>query len=246
MDHDPTPSSPHSPDTSTTAHKRQASRACDRCRRRKARCDFAEPGQRCTNCRESGANCLFDLPVARRGPKTRRKRAPSTGEAHASTSPGSFRANPTSTAQLEALVDANSSTPLGTASAQWDSVDLGLTPPTISTSMLNDNDNSINQPPSAFKRWQSLSAALALITSDPQRLVTRCFDLFFEYLYPLTPLVHEPSLRDSLSHFTARIAAPDAPSRGTGVLELWPETSFTLITAVCAEAAFLLPKDLFP
>jgi hypothetical protein len=28
--------------------------------------------------------------------------------------------------------------------------------------------------------------------------------------------------------------------------ELWSNSTFTLITAVCAEAAFLLPNDIFP
>lgn len=76
--------------------------------------------------------------------------------------------------------------------------------------------------------------------------MTRCFDLFFAYLYPLTPLVHEPSLRDSLSYLTNEFSAANNSSTSCGLLETWPDVTFTLITAVCAEAAFLLPKDLFP
>ncbi|KAM5344163.1 hypothetical protein ACJ41O_012700 [Fusarium nematophilum] len=147
------------------------------------------------------------------------------------------------TAELSALTNANatSPTPSGTTSAQWEpaqalNVDLGLSPQAISSS---------GETATARKRWQDLGRALAFIAGDLQHLVTRCFDLFFEYLYPLTPLVHEPSLRDSLSYFTNTFSAPESGS-SCGVLERWPETAFTLITAVCAEAAFLLPKDLFP
>ncbi|KAM0244247.1 hypothetical protein ACHAP5_006460 [Fusarium lateritium] len=146
----PTPTSPQSPGRNTPTQKGPANRACDRCRRRKARCDFVDSGDRCTSCRESGTQCTFDLPIARRGPKSRTRKSQSHAEA-------------SSTAELAAPASASSS-------ARWDSnaVDLGLSPP----------------------------------------------------------------LMVSFS--------------GAGILELWPETTFTLITAVCAEAAFLLPKDLFP
>ncbi|KAF4463248.1 C6 transcription factor [Fusarium albosuccineum] len=233
MDNRPTPSSPHSPDPATPSHKKlAASRACDRCRRRKARCDFEDSAHRCTNCREAGAQCRFDLPVARRGPKIRRKKTPPPPRTDGQAPPP---ANPT--AELSALA-----TPSAATSVQWDSshVDLGLSPPTISSS------SGLSDRLTALQRWQNLGTALSFITNDLYHLVTRCFDLFFEYLYPLTPLVHEPSLRDSLSYFRPGFSAPDRLSNGTGPLEVWPETAFTLITAVCAEAAFLLPKDLFP
>ncbi|CAJ0546783.1 Ff.00g014100.m01.CDS01 [Fusarium sp. VM40] len=218
----PAPTSPQSTGTNTPTQKGPASRACDRCRRRKARCDFADSGERCTSCRESGTQCTFDLPIARRGPKSRTRKPQSQSQSLAEAS---------STAELTAPASA-------TSSARWDSnaVDLGLSPPLMVRSV--SGDATVQQ------RWQHLSRALSFITNDLHQFVTRCFDLFFEYLYPLTPLVHEPSLRDSLSCFTQ---FPISDSfNGAGILELWPETTFTLITAVCAEAAFLLPKDLFP
>ncbi|KAH7245350.1 hypothetical protein BKA59DRAFT_500920 [Fusarium tricinctum] len=181
-----------------------------------------DSGERCTSCRESGTQCTFDLPIARRGPKSRTRKSQSQSQSLVEAS---------STAELTAPVSA-------TSSARWDSnaVDLGLSPPLMVRSV--SGDATVQQ------RWQNLSRALAFITNDLHQFVTRCFDLFFEYLYPLTPLVHEPSLRDSLSCFT-QFPISDG-FNGAGILELWPETTFTLITAVCAEAAFLLPKDLFP
>ena len=92
----------------------------------------------------------------------------------------------------------------------------------------------------------------------------RCLDLFFQYLYPLTPLVHEPSLRNDLAYFISRASssnpdleattstatsAPAGDSWYSGnrtISDPWLDSVFALITAVCAEAAFLLPKDLFP
>ncbi|KAM3511746.1 hypothetical protein MY11210_004636 [Beauveria gryllotalpidicola] len=73
---------------------------------------------------------------------------------------------------------------------------------------------------------------------DFDAILNQCIDLFFDHLYPLTPLVHEPSFRHNLAYFVPSDRAPH--------LERCPEAAFTLITAVCAEAAFLLPKDIFP
>ncbi|KAJ6126768.1 hypothetical protein N7523_002380 [Penicillium sp. IBT 18751x] len=75
--------------------------------------------------------------------------------------------------------------------------------------------------------------------------------LFFQYLFPLIPLVHEPSLRDGLNFFVTRRDNTTANRLTYGLNslkypELWPDVTFTLITAVCAEAAFLLPKNIFP
>ncbi|KOS19999.1 putative transcriptional regulatory protein [Escovopsis weberi] len=61
---------------------------------------------------------------------------------------------------------------------------------------------------------------------DFEGMVHRCIDLFFEYLYPLTPLFGTRS--------------------GAHRLAPWANATFILVTAVCAEAAFMLPKDIFP
>ncbi|KAJ6043009.1 uncharacterized protein N7446_001205 [Penicillium canescens] len=239
MNASPSPSFPSSPDTSAPVHKRPTgTRACDRCRRRKARCDFADSGQeRCTNCHEADKQCRFDDPVARRGPKAQKKRThvetTSSTRARSSLSFSLSNANPT--AELNAL-----STSSATPSSQWErsrslNADLGLSPQAISNSVPSGTAT-------ARQRWQSLSSAFS---TDLELLVTRCFNLFFEYLYPLTPLVHEPSLRDSLSYFNDTFPAREKSSI-CGLLERGPDTAFTLITAVCAEAAFLLPEDLFP
>ena len=105
-------------------------------------------------------------------------------------------------------------------------------------------------------------------------VVEQCLALFFEYLYPLTPLVHEQSLRDGFAALASNapgvgLSQLDGAEQGGDNLaamsppwsalspELtststrdssrgWIDATFTLITAVCAEAAFLLPKEMFP
>lgn len=96
------------------------------------------------------------------------------------------------------------------------------------------------QRPTALQRWSSLVGNITNRNVNFSSILSRCLDLFFEYLYPLTPLIHEPSLRDTLAYFLS------ASSKHGPQLEPGPDAAFTLITALCAEAAFLLPKDIFP
>ncbi|KAF5004461.1 hypothetical protein FDECE_9041 [Fusarium decemcellulare] len=52
-------------------------RACDRCRRRKIKCDSTTP---CSYCRISSQTCSYNLPVAKRGPKGPRTRRHDTSQ----------------------------------------------------------------------------------------------------------------------------------------------------------------------
>ena len=123
-----------------------------------------------------------------------------------------------------------------------------------------------------LQRWQTLARSLAARNFEMEHIINRCFHLFFKYLYPLIPLVPEPALRDglnfSLSHFPLGGVTSVSTSRWLALQEawaayilpqpaapaplpshppdLWLDATFTLVTVVCAEAAFLLPKDVFP
>lgn len=104
-----------------------------------------------------------------------------------------------------------------------------------------------------MQRWQDLAHALYTrdLSASLETTVNRSLELFFQYLFPLIPLVHEPSLRDGLSFFVTQRnnTTTDSLIYGLNSLkypELWPDVTFTLITAVCAEVAFLLPKNIFP
>ncbi|KAL2865888.1 transcription factor domain-containing protein [Aspergillus lucknowensis] len=236
-------------------------RACDRCRRRKARCDATSPRHRCSLCRQAGESCTYDLPMARRGPKAKKR---NEGLASADSSVLSIPAehDPTlafTSPNANVLPELPSSTTSRNPTANL-TIDHVLSPQTVH-SVASESWPSATA--NAIQRWHELSRALALSSFDVEWIVSRCLDLFFQYLYPLTPLVHEPILRNGLAYFISRTAtnmvqSPRVePNAGiaasaqigdswTGIREPWLESTFTLITAVCAEAAFLLPQDLFP
>ncbi|KAL3444213.1 hypothetical protein BJX65DRAFT_311177 [Aspergillus insuetus] len=269
------PLSTTSPPPDTEQRRRplnSRSRACDRCRRRKARCDTTGPRYRCSPCRQAGEPCTFDLPLARRGPKAR-KRVEGLALADSSTlsiaadhEPRPAFTSPRGNVLPELL------SPV----ASWDlaanlSLDPALSPQTVRSAA---SESRTSAAANAIRRWQELSRSLALSNFDVEWIITRSLDLFFQYLYPLTPLVHEPSLRNSVAYFISRTSStiahsphanPDGASAvpvpsadsWSGFLQAshtssrsipdpWLESTFTLITAVCAEAAFLLPKELFP
>ena len=157
----------------------------------------------------------------------------------------------------------------------WNAIDPALSPQEATPSSVSEGIST--QLVSSLQRWNDL--AVAIQCQGPslalESIARQCLDLFFEYLYPLTPLVHEPSLRAALEFFIAQrgvvetlrqhTAPSTVPSLWTSQAhrspggnealdsasslahpELWPEPNFTLITAVCAESAFLLPKEVFP
>lgn len=258
-------------------------------------CDYVNSAGSCTHCRDNDVRCTFDLPLARRGPKSKKRAEPSVPlgagpgagpgssfSAHGPLPPVSLPNSANNTAGGPAFAS-----PSNSSAASWEPVgglSIGhvLSPPAVRdfTAPSPQAPGGGGHPMSALSRWHGLSRALALRNANIERSVNRCLDLFFEYLYPLTPLVHEPSLRDGLAFFTSQCpsaagAQPpshaeletNSPSNVTSVgeswsrfprharsdsvsggetLKTWPDATFTFITAVCAEAAFLLPKDLFP
>ncbi|KAL2838625.1 hypothetical protein BJY01DRAFT_257971 [Aspergillus pseudoustus] len=246
--------------------------ACDRCRRRKARCDTTSPRHRCSPCRQAGEACTFDLPLARRGPKAR-KRTDALASADSSTlSIGADHERTTGFTSPRANLLPDLLSPV----ASWDpaanlSLDHALSPQTVRSAASGTRPSATAN---ALQRWRELSRSLALSNFDVEWIISRCLDLFFQYLYPLTPLIHEPSLRNGVAYFISRTSStigqsphanPDAASAAPvpssdswsaflqashagsrSVQDPWLEPTFTLITAVCAEAAFLLPNDLFP
>jgi Fungal specific transcription factor domain len=110
---------------------------------------------------------------------------------------------------------------------------------------------------SAFPRWHELSTALGACYPDHKAsvgdIINYCLSLFFEHLYSLVPLVHEASLRDDLklliSHSTLRPRPHSNDDDATENGHVSPrqlDSIFTLITAICAEVAFLVPNIFFP
>ncbi|ATY59761.1 C6 transcription [Cordyceps militaris] len=203
-------------------------RACDRCRRRKCKCHLLLSGN-CAQCLAARAACTFDLPTARRGPKAKKKATADGNTPSFSDIPPLRFDQHSPTGRLSFGTSTTSQQPWSASSAT--ALDANLLP------------RSITSPPDSpevpvLARWTRLVDQVTARGLHFEAVVNQCIDLFFEYLYPLTPLVHEPSLRDNLAYFVPSDRAPH--------LETCAEAAFTLITAVCAEAAFLLPADIFP
>jgi hypothetical protein len=208
--------------------------------------------------------------VGRRGPKTRQSTLPLV--------------DPAPPPQLP---ERNGSAPsLGTpanvplASTTWETrIDINaIIDPALSPAQQHPVPSPISDPAStrlvsSFQRWDDLAAAVArrIPTSTLEGIANRCLNLYFEYLFPLIPLVHEQTLRDGLDFFVTHnlharrasrtsaelwspsfqrnAAGSDALDAAVGTLEypeIRPQSTFTLLTAICAEAASLLPKDIFP
>ncbi|KAJ5610640.1 transcriptional regulator family: Fungal Specific TF [Penicillium lagena] len=231
-------------------------------RRITPQCDCPEPSAVCINCRLSGEQCTFDLPLGRRGPKVKRHKANNTVGSrphHAPTTPTSQLPEADAASQLVCAPDSRTLS-LDAWDAGLSALDPALSPDTVHTVRTSISDAPSARTISSLQRWHSLARELSLRSPSAhlERMINRCFDYFFEYLFPLIPLVHEPSLRDGLSFFVNQATGRSlqgSNSMPESILyranslkypDLWPDHTFTLITAVCAEAAFLLPKDIFP
>ncbi|ORY28987.1 fungal-specific transcription factor domain-domain-containing protein [Naematelia encephala] len=134
-------------------------RACDRCRKRKARCDEAVP---CRNCSEAGVACTHDAPVLKRGPRPRQHtrdvedRLRNLEHLISSIPGGSSAATPSLTSgeldQIRLAAHATTTTPGSDSSpgnAAWtgwygDMVKTGLTPPMMIASASVDTYSSMN------------------------------------------------------------------------------------------------------
>lgn len=161
--------------------------------------------------------------------------------------------------------------------ATWDppepiDVDPSLSPHDVRNGSVSTGSVGASPSPSTRQRWLHLSQTLALRNLNLEPTVRHCLDLFFEYLYPLTPLVYEPALREVLVYIFSQQPSgmnhttpegtvvtpggmsdswptyghPTRPGGGTSRLAPWADSTFSLVTAVCAEAAYMLPKDIFP
>lgn len=113
--------------------------------------------------------------------------------------------------------------------------------------------------------WQELLVSLAS-SWEPEALIGLCIDAYMVHLFPITPLVHEPSARaiwswafgyGSLPPLAAQSPAAQhyappvytVPKSSSEDLELahWAEAqSLTLLTALCATSSLLVPETTVP
>ncbi|KAH8589571.1 hypothetical protein B0O99DRAFT_581287 [Bisporella sp. PMI_857] len=90
-----------------------------------------------------------------------------------------------------------------------------------------------------------------LATGTIEELVNKCIDIFMQFIFPNTPVCHEPTLRAGVSVFQLRSSAdavePPLVARQLEALQQPViEKTFTLITALCALVMSVAPEPYIP
>lgn len=203
------------------------------------------------------------MPLSRRGPKAKRRHLAAEARGDPLESPVTpslqvTRHDPSSQSLFEAPGNSENLDLWDSGITSAISLDPALSPATVHTVPTPlSHATSTGGAISALQRWEALGRDLYIHrpTAVLENVIKHCFKLFFDYLFPLIPLVHESSLRDGLEFFVSRDDTRNFRGSTSSMRygyeslkypELWPDVTFTLITAVCAETAFLLPKDIFP
>lgn len=130
-------------------------------------------------------------------------------------------------------------------------VESGLTTPTTATRPTSQGSSTALRSASrnvfalnAAQVFRELVFVVSAQLSDPDDTVAafarRCVDAFMRYIFPNTPIAHEPTLRTAITLF-------DAGPSGE-LFDEQPTTEnlrmFTLITALCALVVSAMPQEL--
>ncbi|KAJ9130834.1 C6 transcription factor [Pleurostoma richardsiae] len=208
---------------------------------RKVKCDNSQP--QCSNCRMSDLSCVYATALKRRGPKPR----------------GTYHAPD--------IVPGPRPLPEAAVPMPWG-------PPEPSPVLTRCNrclaDSSLFTVPSTSEYSGAMldhcgplarlkaELSTALAGQSLESLVTECIDVYMKLLFPLMPIVHELTLRSNTSSILCdnggNVSTPSHPSPGDNIngensmdfSSMAKLRLATLITAVCAESALVLPAELFP
>ncbi|KAL2828582.1 hypothetical protein BJY01DRAFT_228369 [Aspergillus pseudoustus] len=222
----------------TSSGRRQA---CMGCRRRKVKCDGLPT---CSNCHATKGPCQYLLP-RKRGPKPVKWREQSPSESPESTSP-----------EMGSSVNASDAGFLVASG----------TPNVPSESPLS---NSVTSPPvlgtlgsqaqTAIQVHLDLLAGLLIATPShtAASIIDHCIFLYAQYVFGAVPICHEGALRATANRFFI------SPSGGANLLKHhariwrcfaadteWKQIeilrSLALLTALCADVAYVVPDSLLP
>ncbi|KAK0103686.1 hypothetical protein ONS95_005696 [Cadophora gregata] len=233
-------------------------RACDCCKRRKVKCDSADP---CASCQTSRIPCRYTIIPQKRGRASQRPAAslslpssPTTPQSSTSSDAAAAInsaawSNSPSNSQSIIIVDstATSHPPLSPHEAGTGTVALSIP---ISP--------AADEPSSAATRILTnlVQQVDCLLTKEnTAQLVTKCVDLFMMFLFPNTPVCHEPTLRAGISIFQLRtimsspadtVESSLVAQQPEALLQLGMEKHFTLLTALCALVLSVAPESYIP
>lgn len=226
-----------------------SSHACDHCKRRKVKCNGADP---CSRCSRSSIPCERRTILRRRGPRVAKRPtdAPETlpqrrpcvdNQGH-----GDSGHDPLLFAPVSVRDDG-----LGGSSTR---TRMSSVPAVIHTFV--DSPCSVTSTPGSIfwdeflhirRRLMSRINSLQGLSGNIEQVAHECIDLFMQFLFPNTPIAHEPTLRAGILLLGDEL--PDCPSTespGPETLTLMELLRrFTLITALCAHIISVVPESLF-
>jgi hypothetical protein len=128
---------------------------------------------------------------------------------------------------------------LTSCEAVWQPTKAATTPDT------GQSPVSAERPSNIYNNLLALTSS-GLPSTPLVEVVTYCIDLFMQYTFPTTPIIHEPTLRIGVSNLfsrTSQIGLFDADEEQEKVTRM---RAFTLIAAVCSSVASTMPESLLP
>lgn len=87
------------------------------------------------------------------------------------------------------------------------------------------------------------AADIDLLLEPVPRIMHKCVDIFVQYIFPNTPIAHEPSLRRAVSDIAEGLS-PQLCADASRTNLVPAMRSFTLITALCAFVTSVVPENL--
>ncbi|KAK2686787.1 hypothetical protein QWA68_014969 [Fusarium oxysporum] len=232
--------------------------ACDACKRRKVKCDNANP---CANCSISQISCEHRIAPRKRGrpPKgsLRQLSQEETCESIENATADMIDDSPVNSLfEQDAASDPQATSVLEALATPFSPGTL-TTPPSVSTVLRETLGKgslaafaavSRNQfVPNVAHIFQKLAAAVNHQLADEGETIAtcahKCVDIFMQYLFPNTPIAHEPTLRSAAALFDLDGDFLSPEDDETPSIERL--RALTLITALCALVNSAMSQGLF-
>ncbi|KAL2071960.1 hypothetical protein VTL71DRAFT_11303 [Oculimacula yallundae] len=207
--------------------------ACDGCRGRRVKCEQEPSGpsgsvplpateRPCQRCAKFGLECTFLLPVRSRGPKQKNNtHFPQASDAEKNTSREAshiLRTSSSLNARRKALLSSSKSPVSHRAYSHETSSGIQITSP--------PSQGSYTDSPSSHEHDLEGSSSYPTDLLGDRRIVKAILADYFQYIYPLVPVVHRPSVKRDI-----------AENR-----DCYDETFLGLIYGLCAVTIAALPS----
>ncbi|KFZ19568.1 hypothetical protein V502_03532 [Pseudogymnoascus sp. VKM F-4520 (FW-2644)] len=225
--------------------------SCVDCRRRKVKCDSEEP---CANCRMSSLVCRYTARRQKRGPRVSRNIAPV-----AQRPSGELGQNPDLSRHdvlhnhIPAEVHRLRGSPAAFESDRGPGHDrepgqddfdsaVSLHSPTsiVWASVVDNSFASVET-----SRDDLLLSIRSVLPSIPLvDIVNDCISLFMQYTFPTSPIIHEATVRANASLYFSDPSCTGGYSSHEVHQRVDHMRAFTLVTALCASVASVMPESL--